>query len=51
MKTFEILNENMSMARRLKEVKSVFTNTFHNKHNSDHNNKRKIFEKKCELSN
>ena len=40
------------MARRIKDVKSVFSNTFHNKGTSEHNsNKRKMFEKKCELSN
>lgn len=51
MKTFEILNENMSMARRLKEAKSVFSSTFKEKANSEHKDKRKMFEKKCELSN
>lgn len=43
MKTFEILNENMSMARRLKEVKSVFSTTFKDKTSSEHKDKRKIF--------
>lgn len=51
MKTFEIMNENMSMARRLKEVKSVFSSTFKDKTNSEHKDRRKLFEKKLELSN
>lgn len=43
MKTFEILNENMSMARRLKEVKSVCRSTFKDKTNSEHKDTRKMF--------
>lgn len=39
----------MSMARRIKEVKSAF----HGKDKTvkGESNKRKVFEKKCELSN
>lgn len=41
MKSFEIMNENMSMARRIKEVKSVFN---HSKENSNRPemNQRKV---------
>ena len=42
MKTFEILNENMSMARRIKEAKSVLNITSKEKFLSQ-NNKRKLF--------
>lgn len=42
----------MSMARRLNGVKSVLSTSMKDKTISEHNNnKRKIFEKKCELSN
>jgi hypothetical protein len=50
MKSFEILNENMSMARRIKEVRSVFTSS-HEKQGGSAYGKRKLFEKKCQLSN
>lgn len=50
MKSFEIMNENMSMARRIKEVKSVFN---HSKENSNRPevSQRKALEKKLEHSN
>lgn len=42
----------MSMARRINGVKSVLNNISKDKTISEHySNKRKIFEKKCELSN
>ena len=48
MRSFEILNENMNMARRVKDVKSSFSGNFKSKNNSEHRpNKRRLFEKKC----
>jgi hypothetical protein len=48
MKTFEILNENMSMARRIKEVRSAVSP---DQRPTAHIAKRKQLEKKFELSN
>lgn len=50
MRTFDIMNENMSMARRLKEVKSVFHQQKEKQHTTNYV-KRKHQDKKCELSN
>lgn len=50
MKSFDIKNENMSMARRIREVKSVFNSTKDKFHVTEYG-KRKLFEKKIEYSN
>jgi hypothetical protein len=49
MKTFEIVNENINMARRIKDVKSAFNPHSHTTVLPC--DRRKIFENKCELSN
>jgi hypothetical protein len=50
MKSFEVLNDNASRARRIQDVKPV-VDTNREKEGTESVGRRRMFEKKCELSN
>ena len=49
MRAFDIVNENINLARRIKDVKSAFNVNMEKGLKSE--DKRRLFEKKCQNSN